>query len=121
MLGFWGYKYDVKILLSKLSKKSRAYLYSHHRPLLDHSLVVESPQRSSYLKFSKDLRRKPEKSPNSKVGFSFTATYDFAKIPESEAGESATYGIGGYSLFTVKKHTDTQFEISFLPTKVLST
>ena len=115
VLGYWGYKYDVHDVLRQISKKTRSYLWSHHRPLLDYSLTAAPAQRTSQLKLTRQLKKTVEKSHYSRTGFSFSAFADFEGM---ENGVTMIFKLNDDAVFKVRKHDDELYDVSFIPRTV---
>ena len=116
VLGYAGFKYDVHDVLRQVSRKTRSYLWSHHRPLLDYSLTAAPAQRASQLKLSRQLKKtRLEKSHYSKAGFGFSAFAEFEDMPD---GVTKIFKLNDDAVFKVRKHKDDHYEVSFVPRNV---
>ena len=117
ILGYAGFKYDMHDILRQVSRKTRSYLWSHHRPLLDYSLTAAPAQRASQLKLSRQLKKTKatEKSHFAKTGFGFSAFADFEDMMD---GVTMIFKLNDDAVFKVKKHKDDHYEVSFIPALV---
>ena len=114
ILGYSGFKYDMHDLLQQVSRETRSYLWSHHRPLLDYSLTAAPAQRASQLKMSRQLKKtkETEKSHYAKAGFRFSAFTNFENMTK---GVTMIFKLNDDALFKVLKHKDDHYEVSFIP------
>ena len=91
ILSYSGFTYEIHDLLRKLSKKSRAYRQSYHRPILDYFLTLRPPQPLTSLKMCRKLKHSSRRNHLPSVGFNFDILHDF---DIGRAGEKQIFKVG---------------------------